>query len=91
MVSSPVGRLLSEMAAPAIISSLVTVIYSLVDALYLGHLSVAALAASGAVMPLTIIFKSFSLLFGMGAANKASVCLGRKQRDNFARGSRKCA
>ena len=81
MVSSPVGRLLSEMAAPAIISSLVTVIYSLIDALYLGHLSVAALAASGAVMPLTIIFKSFSLLFGMGAANKASVCLGKKQKD----------
>ncbi|MBQ1556358.1 MAG: hypothetical protein IIZ79_01900, partial [Aeriscardovia sp.] len=81
MVSSPVGRLLAEMALPAIVSNLVTVIYSLVDALYLGHLSVAALAASGAVMPLTIIFKSFSLLFGMGAANKVSVCLGKKEKE----------
>ena len=81
MVSSPVGKLLAEMAFPAIVSNLVTVIYSLVDALYLGHLSVAALAASGAVMPLTIIFKSFSLLFGMGAANKVSVCLGKKEKD----------
>ena len=84
MVSSPVGRLLSEMAAPAIISSLVTVIYSLVDGLYLGRLSVSALAASGAVMPLTIIFKSFALLFGMGAANKASIYLGKKQKDKAA-------
>ena len=81
MVSSPVGRLLSEMALPAIVSNLVTVIYSLVDALYLGHLSVSALAASGAVMPLTIIFKSFSLLFGIGAANKVSVCLGKKEKE----------
>lgn len=78
MTQAPLGRVITNLAIPSIISNVVGVSYSLIDAFYVGSMGAAASAAEGVVMPVIVVIQAFGLLLGIGAGNRASVELGRK-------------
>ncbi|MBQ1286588.1 MAG: MATE family efflux transporter [Aeriscardovia sp.] len=80
MTGSPLAKLIYSLAGPAVVANIITVIYNLVDTFYVGHLSAAAAAASGVVMPLMVAVKSVGMMLGMGGANKMSIALGKKNK-----------
>ena len=80
MTGSPLAKLIYSLAGPAVVANLITVIYNLVDTFYVGHLSAAAAAASGVVMPLMVGVKSVGMMLGMGGANRMSIALGKKDK-----------
>lgn len=85
--TEPVGRLLVRLSAPAIAAQLVNLLYNLVDRMYLGHIQPAgtvgrlALTGVGVCLPLIMILSAFAALAGMGAAPRASILLGRGDKE----------
>ena len=64
-----VGRLLFNMALPAIAAQLINVLYNLVDRMYIGHIEGIgdlALTGVGVTFPVIMIISAFSMLVGMG-------------------------
>lgn len=71
-----------NLAVPMTIAQLVQVIYSLVDRIYIGHLSSAsalALTGLGLTFPIVIIIMAFTNLFGTGGVPLFSISRGEKQ------------
>ena len=78
---APIGRLLLQMAAPAIVAQLINVLYNIVDRMYIGHIDVigpTALTGVGVTMPIVTLISAFSYLIGMGGAPKAAIAMGQK-------------
>lgn len=70
------------MAVPMTIAQFVQVIYSLVDRIYIGHLSSAsalALTGLGLTFPIVIIIMAFTNLFGTGGVPLFSISRGEKR------------
>lgn len=86
--TEPVGRLLFRLSAPAIAAQLINLLYNLVDRMYIGHIQPAdtvgrlALTGVGVCLPLIMIISAFAALAGMGAAPRASILLGRGEKEN---------
>lgn len=72
-----------SLAAPAILAQVVTVIYNMVDRIFIGQLpnSQAMMAAIGFVAPITLLVTAFTALLGNGGAPLCAICLGRGERD----------
>ncbi len=85
MGQAPVWRLLFRFSGPAIISMLVTSSYNLVDAIYVGRLGPAALAALAVAFPLMMIFMAIGAGTGMGSASLISRLLGAGDREAASR------
>ena len=74
-----IKSLLISLSLPAIIGQLVSLIYNLVDRMYIGHIPEIggkALTGVGVTAPLVIIISAFAALIGMGGAPKASIKMG---------------
>ncbi len=81
-----VGKLLLNLALPAIIAQLVNMLYNIVDRIYIGHIpgiGAAALTGVGVTFPIIMIITAFSSLIGMGGAPRAAIKMG-EQRDDLA-------
>lgn len=78
MTQAPLGRLITKMAIPSVVSNVVGISYSLVDAFYVGSMGAVASAAEGVCMPVIVVIQAFGLLLGIGAGNRVSVELGKK-------------
>ncbi len=79
-----IKRLLFSMALPAIIGQLVSLIYNVVDRIYIGHIEGIggdALTGVGVTMPLLIVVSAFAILIGMGGAPLASIKMGEKNNE----------
>lgn len=79
-----VKSLLFSLALPAIIGQLVSLIYNMVDRMYISHIPEIggdALTGVGITAPLLIIISAFSVLVGMGGAPKASIKMGEKDNE----------
>ncbi len=70
--------LVFKLTVPAVIAQLVTFLYNVVDRIYVAKTEngMAALAALGIVLPVTLIISSFANLVGMGGSPRASMKLG---------------
>lgn len=79
MTEEPVEKLVLSMAAPAIISMLVTSIYNMADTFFVGRLGTSATAAVGVVYPVMAIIQAFGFFFGHGSGNFISRALGKKE------------
>lgn len=78
-------KLLWKLAIPSIVTQLVTMIYNIVDRIYIGHIeNVGGLAITGlgVCTPLVIIIAAFSQLICCGGAPIASAELGQKNEKN---------
>ena len=78
-----IRRTFFSLAAPAILAQVVTVIYNMVDRIFIGQLpnSRAMMAAIGFVAPITLLITAFTALLGNGGAPLCAICLGRGERD----------
>ena len=81
----PVKKLLITMSLPAIFSMLVQAIYNIVDSLYLGHFSKAALTAVSIVFPLQMLVGAIGIGIGVGVGVYISKSLGEGRRDRASR------
>lgn len=79
--SQKISKLLLSLAIPSICGQIVTLIYNMVDRMYIGRLNDGALAmaAIGLCVPLTTIITAFNGLFGRGGAPLSSILLGEKK------------
>lgn len=83
----PVPQLLIKMGLPTMIGMLVTGLYSIVDACFVGGLGTQQMGAISVVFPVGQILSGLGLLFGGGASSYISRLLGagdRKQANHVA-------
>ena len=76
---SVAGNIL-RMAGPMILAQLVSVLYSIVDRMYIGHIpgaSANALTGVGVTFPVLLMINAFANLFGTGGVSLFSMARGR--------------
>ena len=78
---TPVEKLIPRLAVPTILSMMITMIYNLVDAYFVGKLGTSASAAIGVVLGLQSIFQAFGFMMGHGAGSQISIRLGEGDKD----------
>ena len=82
MTQTPVPKLILGLAAPTILSMLITSIYNLADTFFVGQLSTSASGAVGVVSSLMAIIQATGFFFGQGSGNYISRQLGRHQTED---------
>ena len=88
LATAPVGKLLTKLAAPAIAAQIVNLLYNMVDRMYIGHIEGVgklALTGVGVCFPLIMIISAFAALVGMGAAPRASIFMGKGDKETAER------
>ena len=79
MTQAPIGRTISRLAVPCIISMLVTAFYNMADTFFVGMMkSNAATGAVGVVFSMMAIIQAVGFFFGQGSGNYISRMLGKK-------------
>ncbi len=78
MTQAPVKKLVLMMAGPTIISMLVTSLYNIIDAAFVGHISTEATAAVGVSFAYMTFINAIGFFFGHGSGNFISQALGAK-------------
>ena len=78
MTETPIPRLILSLAAPTILSMLITSIYNLADTFFVGQLSTSASGAVGIVSSLMAIIQALGFMFGHGAGGIISRSLGNQ-------------
>ena len=79
MTTQPVGRLVTAMAIPSIVSMLVSGIYNLADTFFIGQINTPSVAAMGIVYAYMVLIQSLAIFFGQGSGNYISRALGRRE------------
>lgn len=81
-----VSTLLLRYAIPAIISTLATSLYNIVDRIFIGQ-GVGALAISGLALsfPIMTLLMAFGTLIGVGGSTRISIVLGMKDKERAER------
>lgn len=75
-----IGKLLFDLALPAILAQIINVLYNMVDRMYIGHIADVgpnALTGVGVTMPVIMTISAFAALVSMGGAPKASISMGK--------------
>ena len=86
--TAPVGKLMLKLAIPAITAQFINMLYNIVDRIYIGRMpDVGALALTGLGVsaPILIIVSAFAALIAMGAAPRASIEMGRGNKEGAER------
>ena len=78
MTETPIPRLILSLAAPTILSMLITSIYNLADTFFVGRISTSASGAVGVVSSLMAIIQALGFMFGHGAGGIISRSLGNQ-------------
>lgn len=76
MLEEPVEKLVCRLAAPTILSMMVTSFYNMADTFFVGKLDTQSTAAVGVVFSLMAIIQAIGFLFGHGSGNYISRKLG---------------
>ncbi len=83
--TEPLGKLLLKLALPTVAAQLINMLYNIVDRIYIGHIpenGAAALTGVGVCMPLILIVSAFAALVGYGGAPRASIFMGKKDKES---------
>lgn len=78
-----IQKLVWRLAVPSMLAQFVSVLYSIVDRMYIGSMERVgenALAGVGICGPVVTLISAFSMLFGIGGAPLMSIRLGQKNR-----------
>ena len=81
MTTEPVGKLVTELAVPSIVSMLVTALYNIADTFFVGRLNTQSVAALGIVFAYMTLIQAISMFFGQGSGNYISRALGREETE----------
>ncbi len=82
--TAPIPRLFWKMALPAVVAQVISLLYNIVDRIFIGHIAgdgTAALTGVGLFMPILMLIESFAMLVGSGGAPLASMQLGREEKE----------
>lgn len=79
MTETPVRQLVMKMAVPTIISMMVTALYNIIDAFFVGHISTEATAGVGVSFAYMTFINAIGFFFGHGSGNFISTALGAKK------------
>ena len=77
MTETPIPRLILSLAAPTILSMLITSIYNLADTFFVGRISTSASGAVGVVSSLMAIIQALGFTLGHGGRRRGN---GRNRR-----------
>lgn len=83
-----IGKLLMRLSVPSITAQLINMLYNMVDRMYIGHMEGTgkmALTGMGVCMPLIMAISAFAALVSMGSASRASIFLGRGDKESAER------
>lgn len=83
--TEPLGKLLLKLALPTVVAQLINMLYNIVDRIYIGHIpevGSTALTGVGVCMPLILIVSAFAALVGYGGAPRASIFMGKKDKES---------
>lgn len=83
--TAPIGRLLFKLAVPTVVAQLINMLYNIVDRIYIGHMpgdGSLALTGVGVCMPIIMIISAFAALISSGGAPKASIYMGKKDKES---------
>lgn len=82
MTETPVPRLVLRLAVPSMVSMVVTALYNVVDAAFVGHLSTEATAGIGISFAYMTFIQAVGFFFGHGSGNHISRALGARKIDD---------
>lgn len=88
LITEPIGKLLFKLSLPTFVAQLINMLYNMVDKIYIGHMQDVgdlALAGVGVCLPLIIMISAFSSLVAAGGAPRASIEMGKGNRDEAER------
>lgn len=80
----PIGKLLFKLSIPTVIAQLINMLYNIVDRIFIGHMDGigdVALTGVGVCLPIIMIVSAFAALISSGGAPRASIAMGRKEKD----------
>ena len=83
--TAPIGKLLLKLAVPTVVAQLINMLYNIVDRIYIGHMpgdGSLALTGVGVCMPIIMIISAFAALIASGGAPKASICMGKNDKES---------
>lgn len=78
---APVRTLVLQLAIPSMTAQFVNVLYSIIDRMYIGHISqngALALAGAGVCGPIVTFLTSFGTLVGIGGSITMGIRMGEK-------------
>ena len=78
-----IRKLVVRTAVPMVVAQLVSMLYNIVDRIFVGRIpetGAVALGGVGIYLPINILFMAVSLLFGGGGAPQAAIALGAGNR-----------
>lgn len=85
MTQAPVKALVLKLAAPTIVSMLISALYNMADTFFVGKLGVAATGAVGVSFAVMAILQAVGFTFGMGSGNYISRLLGAQEKEQASR------
>ena len=88
LITEPIGKLLFKLSLPTFLAQLINMLYNMVDKIYIGHMQDVgdlALAGVGVCLPLIIMISAFSSLVAAGGAPRASIEMGKGNKDEAER------
>ena len=83
--TAPIGKLLFKLAVPTVVAQLINMLYNIVDRIYIGHMpgdGSLAVTGVGVCMPIIMIISAFAALIASGGAPKASICMGKNDKES---------
>ena len=84
MGNGSIGKLLAQLAIPAVVAQVVNLLYNIVDRIYIGHMpdvGADALTGVGLFMPILMLVNAFAMMAGAGGAPRAAIAMGQKDND----------
>lgn len=85
MTQTPVRRLVLRLAVPTMMGMMVTSMYNVVDAAFIGHLSTEATAGIGIAFAYMTVVQAMGFFFGHGSGNYISRELGARRQATASR------
>ena len=85
LATEPLGRLLLKLFTPTVTAQVINMLYNIVDRIYIGHIpetGALALTGVGVCMPLIMIVSAFAALVGNGGAPRASIFMGKGDKES---------
>jgi len=77
--TEPVIKLLVGFSMPAVVGTVVTSMYSVIDRIFVGQVvGPLAIAGMGLTFPISLILMAFGMLIGIGTSARISISLGRQ-------------
>ena len=84
MGTGSIGKLLAQLAIPAVVAQIINLLYNIVDRIYIGHMpdvGADALTGVGLFMPILMLVNAFAMLAGAGGAPRAAIAMGQKNHE----------